>query len=578
MKKYQELLYKNVFFRRISQFIIDILSWFISVFLAMQLRFEFSVPEFYQNQIIGMGLILSVSFSLTYFVIIKIFGRPYMGSFEDSIFILFAAFGSLIVGVFFMNINYLVPYSYSLLIISSLLGISFVMIFRIANRYFSYFLAQKGKVKRVLLYGAGINGKQILNQMLSDHNSELYPIAFIDDNPEKKNLLISGVRVVGDFNKISALIKNKKLEVLIVTFSKIDSELLKMLDKVCTPNGIQIRLVPSLSDILNDGLSISKIEDMSDEDLLGRKIISTDELAIKNFILNKNVLITGAGGSIGSEITRQVMRYSPSNLGLLDRDETTLLRTQLSIDGNGLLNSKNLFLADIRDAARLNDIFLKFKPDIVFHAAALKHLQLLENNPSEAQKTNVEGTQNIINAALTSSVKVFVNISTDKAADPVSILGKSKLLTELLVASAKSENSSRFMSVRFGNVLGSRGSVMETFREQIKRGGPLTVTHPEVERYFMTIPEAVHLVLQASVIGEYGETLILDMGNPVKILDIAKQLISRSNKNIDVVFTGLRSGEKIREELIGKNEQVIKKVHPQITHIRVSQDQINFIL
>jgi FlaA1/EpsC-like NDP-sugar epimerase len=544
----------------------------------MQLRFEFSVPEFYQNKIIGMGLILSVSFSLTYFVIIKIFGRPYMGSFEDSIFILFAAFGSTIAGVFFMNINYLLPYSYSLLIISSLLGISFVMIFRIANRYFSYFLAQKGKVKRVLLYGAGINGKQIVNQMLSDHNSELYPIAFIDDNPEKKNLLISGVRVIGDFNKISALVKNKKLEVLVVTFSKIDSELLKMLDKVCTPNGIQIRLVPSLSDILNDGLSISKIEDMSDEDLLGRKIISTDELAIKNFIQNKNVLITGAGGSIGSEIARQVMRYSPSNLGLLDRDETTLLRTQLSIDGNGLLNSENLFLADIRDAARLNDIFLEFKPDIVFHAAALKHLQLLENNPSEAQKTNVEGTQNIINAALTSNVKVFVNISTDKAADPVSILGKSKLLTELLVASAKSENSSRFMSVRFGNVLGSRGSVMETFREQIKRGGPLTVTHPEVERYFMTIPEAVHLVLQASVIGEYGETLILDMGNPVKILDIAKQLISRSNKNIDVVFTGLRSGEKIREELMGKNEQVIKKVHPQITHIRVSQDQINFNL
>ena len=283
----------------------------------------------------------------------------------------------------------------------------------------------------------------------------------------------------------------------------------------------------------------------------------------------KRILVTGAGGSIGSELVRQIHRYRPAALYLLDRDESALHAVQLSLDGTGHLMSNSLILADIRDADRVNKIISETQPQIVFHAAALKHLPLLERHPEEAFKTNVRGTANMLQAALNNGVTKFVNISTDKAADPSSILGKSKLLTEQLAAGIPEDSARTFVSVRFGNVLGSRGSVIDTFRFQIEKGGPVTVTDESVTRFFMTIREAVHLVLQAAVIGNHGDTLILDMGQPIKISELARHMITRSGRTLEIEYTGLRPGEKMNEVLTAKGEYALPTSHELIMRTQV---------
>jgi len=331
--------------------------------------------------------------------------------------------------------------------------------------------------------------------------------------------------------------------------------------------GIALRVIPTSAEIVGGAVKLGDISNVTEEDLLGRKQVQVDEASIEDLIKGKRVLITGAGGSIGSEIARQVHRYQAAFVGMLDRDESALQEVQLSIDGRGLLASDELLLADIRDPATINAIFDQIRPDIVFHAAALKHLPLLEKFPNEAHKTNVQGTGNVLRAALAAGVPVLVNISTDKAADPISVLGRSKKATERMTAGATPRAQGRYVSVRFGNVLGSRGSVLNTFRRQIMEGGPVTVTHPDITRYFMTITEAVHLVLQAAAIGAHGETLVLNMGEPVRIADVAAQMVAKSGRNIEIVYTGLRPSEKMTEVLTSEDEQPRVGSHPSISHV-----------
>jgi len=298
--------------------------------------------------------------------------------------------------------------------------------------------------------------------------------------------------------------------------------------------------------------------------------VQLDEAAISNLLSNKRVLVTGAGGSIGSELCRQIARFGPAKLVLLDRDESAMHAVQLDLDGNGLLQSDSIVLADIRDEQRMIDVFAEVRPEIVFHAAALKHLPLLERHPEEAWKTNVLGTRNVLRAAAQVQVETFVNISTDKAADPVCVLGYSKRIAERLTAHWAKRGGGRYMSVRFGNVLGSRGSVIPAFTRQIARGGPVTVTHPDVERYFMLIPEACQLVMQAGVMGEGGEVMVLDMGTPVKIRELAQTLIDLSRRtDIDIVYTGLRPGEKMSEDLFNHAENAQATEHPLVSAVGV---------
>ncbi|WP_286404542.1 UDP-N-acetylglucosamine 4,6-dehydratase family protein [Pseudarthrobacter defluvii] len=313
-------------------------------------------------------------------------------------------------------------------------------------------------------------------------------------------------------------------------------------------------------------MSLQDLRDVAIEDLIGRHPVDTAIEAVAGYIEGKRVLVTGAGGSIGAELCRQLARFSPDELIMLDRDESGLHGVQMSISGHGLLDSDDVVLADIRDEKALQSIFQQRRPQVVFHAAALKHLPMLEQYPGEAWKTNVLGTLNVLKAARDANVETFINVSTDKAANPISVLGHSKRVAEKLTAWAAANSAGNYLSVRFGNVIGSRGSMLPTFIAQIESGGPVTVTDPGVTRYFMTIPEACQLVIQAGAIGRPGEVLILDMGHPVKILDIAKRMIAKSGRSIDIVFTGLREGEKLHEELIGTSESDERPFHPQITH------------
>ena len=327
--------------------------------------------------------------------------------------------------------------------------------------------------------------------------------------------------------------------------------------------------MPPVTEILGGRIRLDDVRKVDIADVLGRHQVTTDLASIADYLTGRRVLITGAGGSIGSELARQVHKFGPAELIMLDRDESALHSVQLSIYGRGLLDTPDVVLADIRDAEALRPIFDEHKPEIVFHAAALKHLPLLEQYPDEGWKTNVLGTLNMLTLSREFGVQHFVNISTDKAADPTSVLGRTKRTAEQLTAWAAQNAEGNYMSVRFGNVLGSRGSMLHAFNSQIEGGGPITVTHPDITRFFMTIPEACELVIQAGAIGGPGEVLVLDMGTPIKILDVANRMVAQSGKTIEIVFTGLRPGEKMHEELFAEDERGTSTSHPLISQVAV---------
>lgn len=420
-----------------------------------------------------------------------------------------------------------------------------------------------------LIYGAGHVGQHVVQLMNRDRYSPFRPVGLIEDNPRKRNLRLNGVSVLGDRANLTDIAKSTGAEVLIFAIARADADLLREVSDLADSAGLRLLVLPTLSDILERETRLGDLRDVSIEDLIGRHPVDTEVESIASFVTDKRVLVTGAGGSIGSELCRQLLRFSPAELIMLDRDETGLQGVQISISGHGLLDTNEVVLADIRDAETIERIFMDRSPDVVFHAAALKHLPMLEQYPNEAWQTNVLGTRNVLNAARAAGVSTFVNISTDKAANPTSVLGFSKRLGEKLTAWFGRETECRYLSVRFGNVLGSRGSMMPTFAAQIEAGGPVTVTHPDVTRYFMTIPEACQLVIQAGAIGAPGEVLILDMGDPVRILDVAERMIARSGRDIRITITGLRHGEKLHEELVGEGEHNDRPIHPKISHSAV---------
>ena len=400
-------------------------------------------------------------------------------------------------------------------------------------------------LRRTLVFGAGEGGSQVLAAMLRDPHSPYLPVALLDDDPAKRNLRIMGVPVAGTRASLVRAAERYGATVLLIAIPSATAELVSEMTEAGTAAGLEVKVLPSVTELFGAGVRVTDIRDVTVADLLGRHEIETDLESIAHYLTGRRVLVTGAGGSIGSELCRQIYRFAPEELIMLDRDESALHAVQLSIDGRSILDSPNLVLVDIRDQARLMQVFDQRRPEVVFHAAALKHLPLLEANPAEAVKSNVWGTFAVLEASARYNVDRFVNISTDKAADPVNVLGYSKRIGERLTAWFSDAAEGVYLSVRFGNVLASRGSVLDTFQAQVANGGPITVTHPDVTRYFMTIPEAVQLVIQAGAFGRDGEALVLDMGQPVKIVDVAKRLAAQSERPIKVVYTGLREGEKL---------------------------------
>jgi len=546
----------------------DATAWMIAVPIAVVLRFDFALPSNLAESAIACGIGAS-SLSFVLAVLFRMYsGRYVTGTFDEVLGVVILTGFVSALGTLLLLTNVVDLPRATFIIAGGLSGLIMLGVrFLIRRTRTLRALGRDGN--RTLIYGAGEAGSQLANLMQSDRSATFIPIGFLDDDTGKRHLRRSNLRVLGSGVNLGELIDLHAVETLVIAIAGVSSKRLQEIDRVCSARGVRVQVIPTAVELVGGAIRLGDVSDLSEEDIMGRQAIQTDEHQIAAFLRGKIILITGAGGSIGSEIARQVHRYSPKRVFLLDRDESALQEVQLSIDGSGLLMSEDLVLCDIRDKGRVQSLFNEIQPDVVFHAAALKHLAFLERAPSEAWKTNVLGTYNVVEAADATNVPHFVNISTDKAADPSSVLGRSKLITEQII-SAHNTSDTSWVSVRFGNVLGSRGSVVTTFRYQIAKGGPITVTDPDVSRYFMTIREAVHLVLQAAVLGENGQTLILDMGEPVKIVDIARYMVQRSGRNIPITFAGLRPGEKLDEVLVAIDEHLDTTEHPLITRTRVS--------
>jgi len=438
----------------------------------------------------------------------------------------------------------------------------------VAARQWSPFFGSSGV--KIIVFGAGDAGTQLIQGLARQPAPEYRPVALLDDDPAKRRLKIHGLPVLGDRAQMAQAAARTGASVLVIAIARTRGSAIRELTEEAERCGLIPKVIPSVAELLSGGARIEGVRDPRISDLLGRRQVSTDIDGVAARFAGKRILVTGAGGSIGSELCRQLHRFGPAELVMLDRDESALHAVQLALDGRALLDCDQLVLADIRDPGRVREIFRQFRPEIVFHAAALKHLPLLERYPAEALKSNIWGTLTVLEAAAASGVSAFVNISTDKAADPVSVLGYSKRIAERLTAHVASQSGGTYLSVRFGNVLGSRGSFLTALTAQVAAGGPLTVTHPDVSRYFMTASEAVQLVLQAAVIGRDGEVLVLDMGEQVRIADIARRLADSASEQIDIVFTGLRPGEKMTEMLLGANETGELLEYSLIRHVAVS--------
>ncbi|MEO7124582.1 MAG: nucleoside-diphosphate sugar epimerase/dehydratase [Nakamurella sp.] len=419
----------------------------------------------------------------------------------------------------------------------------------------------------VLVVGAGVAGRSLIRSMNTDPTSKWVPVGLLDDEPGRRHLRIDRVPVLGTTDEMARVAKDIAAKTVVVAIPSADTDMMRRLSKAAMEAHLALKVLPGIGEFLGDEAGIHDVRDINLPDILGRHQVDTDLESIAGYLRGKRVLVTGAGGSIGSELCRQIHKYGPAELIMLDRDESALHAVELSISGRAMLDTPDVVLANIRDPEALDKIFDERRPQVVFHAAALKHLPMLEQYPAEAVKTNILGSQHVLVAAVRVGVERFVNVSTDKAANPTSVLGYTKRVAEGLTAAVANHATGTYQSVRFGNVLGSRGSVLTAFAAQVAAGGPVTVTDPDVERFFMTVQEAVQLVIQAGAIGRPGEVLVLDMGEPIKIADVARQVIGMSGKDVPIVFTGLRAGEKMSEELFGDGEIGVRAVHPMISHV-----------
>lgn len=491
---------------------------------------------------------------------------------SDVVGILKAVFGgSIVLYLLFNFILKIQGYPLSIYIIDGLILVSMLSGLRMTKRVlreFRFKAAEGGR--RVLIIGAGDAGESLLRDMKQNVALPYYPVGFVDDDPIKKKLRIRNVSVLGNRKDLSSLVVEHSIEELIVCIPSATAKQMREIVDACNKIGIPVKTLPPMGDILDGKVGVAQIREVRLEDLLAREVIQTDLDSIRSGLFGKRVLVTGAAGSIGSELCRQVANCSPERISLLDQCENRLYFTMLELKEKFPNVLFEPIVRDIRNKSSIEEVVSSEKPEIIYHAAAYKHLPLMELNPLEAVKNNIIGTWNMASVARSIGVKKFVLISTDKAVNPTSIMGASKRLAECLVQGfAYDEKKTIFTIVRFGNVLGSNGSVVPIFQKQIKKGGPVTVTHPEIKRFFMIIPEAVQLVLQASEMGRGGEIFVLDMGEQIKIMDLARNLIAlsgyRPDEEIPIQITGLRPGEKLYEELFDSSESIKKTQHPRIS-------------
>jgi len=579
-------LFKKTTLTRNAFFILaDVILIVVSVWLSFLLRFDGSVAPQYFTFIYRMiFLVVIIIIPVFYFKGLYSFSWSYVSTSELISLFEATTASFLLIGFIFIasgyvlnQFPYLIGFPRSTIFLSYFLVFIFCGGLRLSKRVYLQITGNNrmSKKERTLIIGAGDAGEQILRTMLSAKNSFYTPIGFIDDNPIKQKISIHGLKVLGKIADMPKIVQKHQISQIIIALPSAGSKTIRDAVEFGRKSGLKkIKIAPPISEIINGQVSLSSLKDVEVEDLLGRDQVLLDTKEIDNFIKNKVVLITGAAGSIGSELSRQTAKFNPSLLLLLDQDETGIFNISQELK-NIFPDLKTMSLvADILDRKKIEEVFAKFHPQIIFHAAAYKHVPLMQDQPDQAVKNNIFGTEVLVKASLGSAVEKFIFISTDKAVNPTSVMGATKRVGEMMCQIYNQKNQTKFVSVRFGNVLNSRGSVIPIFKEQIKRGGPVEVTHPEMKRYFMLTSEACLLVMQAGAMGKGGEVFVLDMGKPVKILDLAKEMIKLSglhlDKDIAIVFTSPRPGEKLFEEMLTAEEGTVATQNQKIFVAKLS--------
>ena len=580
-------------------FALDILCCVISLCFAYFIKFNFDINQIDITQLSRNILILLFINSVVFYSIKTYSGIIRYTSTQDSFRILFAIVLSnsilFLANLLLISFGKQPVISNSILIINGLSSFLFLITYRVLVKYFFLYIKNLNIDKRkVIIYGAGEMGIAAKRTLDHDPQVNMSLVAFIDDDARKANKVVDGIKIY-HADELKALIGDDKIDDLLIASQNIPPERKNYVVDLCLENNIKVLTLPPLESWINGQISTKQIQNIKIEDLLERETIIIHNEDIKNQLTGKRVLITGAAGSIGSEIVRQVAKYSPQMIILSDQSETPLYDIQMELQENNLKNNFHAFIGDVRDVCRMELLFKTFKPHYVYHAAAYKHVPLIEHNPAEGVRTNVMGTKIIADLSVKYGVQKFVMISTDKAVNPTNVMGASKRIAEIYVQSLfnshefKTKDSNlnqhqqngalkpqtKFITTRFGNVLGSNGSVIPRFKAQIQKGGPVTVTHPDITRYFMTIPEACRLVLEAGSMGNGGEIFIFDMGKSVKIVELAKKMIRLSglipNEDIAIEYSGLRPGEKLYEELLNDLENTIPTHHDKIMVAKVRE-------
>jgi FlaA1/EpsC-like NDP-sugar epimerase len=583
MSNLSDKIFKRTAKSRIIFFILgDIILITSSVYLAFLVRFEGQIPLSYLSNIEGIIILsLLITIPVFYFFRLYYFTWTY-ASIEELISLAKGTILSFLIAIaaFFV----LRDHSFFSGFPRSTLFITYFFIFvlcgglRFSKRLYSQIFpaGRRDKKERTLIVGAGDAGEQILRSILVFSSSPYLPVGFVDDNPIKQGALIHGLKILGRIKDIPSVVARDRIESLIIAIPSADSQIIHMAIEKGREAGIKkIKIVPPIEEIMAGKVTLGQLREVEMSDLLGRERVSLDQKSIENFIQGKNILVTGAAGSIGSELCRQIAKFNPSLLLVLDQDETGIFNISRELKDNFPELNKVTLVADITDEKKIAKVFGEFKPDIIFHAAAYKHVPLMEKDSDEAVKNNVFGTEIVAGAAIKSEAEKFIFISTDKAVNPCSVMGATKRLGEMICQVFNQKNSTKFISVRFGNVLDSRGSVIPVFREKIKKREPIEVTHPEMKRYFMVTSEACLLVMQAGNMGQGGEVFVLDMGSPVRIIDLAREMVRLSglepDKDIPIVFTKPRPGEKLFEEILTAEEGTVATQNQKIFMAKLSE-------
>lgn len=573
-------MFKNP--RILIRSILDILAVVVSFYTAMLIRFNFNIPEKYTPQILIFGItILIIVRTLTFYFSGLFRSVSRYVSINELILIIRSVLVSSVISIILLLITKL-WFPRLVLIMDTVFLIIFISGIHFSGRlFYSYLRTMSKKGKRVLIYGAGDAGDMVVREIRRSHKYIYNIRGFIDDDPTKKGMIINGIPVKGNKNSLKRIVENEYIEEVLIAIPSASGKVMREILETCNKAGVKTSTVPNLFEILQGKISVGRIRSVHLEDLIRRKPVEFDNISkVAEYLHSKEVLITGAAGSIGSELSKQVLNANPKGLFLIDKEENGLFNLKLNLQKFD--NSKVIYsILNLSDFSKTERIIDKLKPQIIFHSAAYKHVPVLEENVDEAITNNLRNTIQLAKIAEKSGAEKFIFISTDKAVNPVNTMGASKRLAELYLRNLNIKSKTKFITVRFGNVIGSSGSVVPIFQKQIENGGPVTITHKDVNRFFMTIPEAVSLINQASVFGTGGEIFILDMGDPIKIYDLAQDMIKLSGlkpyEDIDITFTGLRKGEKINEELWFDDEAPEKTENPKILKAKTSDNGINNI-